>query len=157
MPDKHKPKLDRIGHAVAATLGTLAARTAQSAGSFAPTQNFRPALYQGAVQARAQTEGEIVALYVAQNGLTQAQVKAAIESVPTNSRNKANLDATRAQVQYLGTISLADGLDLNVPNRLAMFRESIGAEFWVYNPSGTALTTGTLIGGQIWTYGRWED
>ena len=157
MPDKHRQKLDRIHEALSASIGTLAARTAVEIGATAVTQNYAPALYQGAVNLRNATEGEGLSIYVSDGDLSLAEVEECIEAEPLHGRDTINLEQSRRNVQYLGSVSLSDILSLNEGNRLPMMRENIGWKFWAYNPTGAAMTTGAVLGGTIWVYGRFKD
>jgi len=157
MPHPHKAKLDRLSLQPAATISTLAAHTALSLGSRVPTQNFQAALYQGALDARGIAVGEVLALYVSDADLTQAEVEACIEAVPTNERDNVPLEASRRPVQLLGVITREQPLHLDTGNRLPKYREDIGLEFWIYNPSNAGMTTGAVASGQVWIYGRFVD
>jgi len=155
MPHDHK-KLDRIGHDLTVTLTTLAAKTSIGLQSVAITQNFQAALYQGTLALRGGTLGEIVAVYAAQGTLSQSEVEQAIEAAPLQSRDPL-LEQTRRGVQLLGFVSLGHPLHLDMGNRVPMYRENETIEFWGYNPTSAALTTGGILSGQIWIYGRWKD
>ena len=155
MPHNHK-KLVRIGHGPAATISTLAAKTAITGSDKTPTQNFAPALYQGVFSAKGGAADEPIAVYIADGDLTQAEVEAAIEAAPLHNRDTLGEQTDRA-VQLLGMISSERPLHLELGNRLPMFRENIGWEIWFYNPSFAAMTTGMIASGQMWVYGRWKD
>ncbi len=158
MPHPHTKKLDRIPTAIAASILTLAGKTSIAAGTMtANTQDFAAALYQGIINARGGTVGETLALYVADGDLAQAEVEEAIESVPTHERATTQLEQTRRNVQLLGQVGIEQPLHLDTGNRLAMFKEDIGARFWAYNPAAAAMTTGMVLGGQIWLYGWWKN
>ncbi len=156
MAHDHK-KLTRVGQAQSVTVATLAAKTALALQGTVVTQNFAAALYQGSMSLRGGTEGEVLALYVASADLSQAEVEEAIESTPLHSRDVPATEHTARNVQLLGIISLSDPLHLDMGNRLAMYRENVGWDFWAYNPSAAAMTTGGVLAGQLWVYGRWKD
>ncbi len=157
MVDKHKQKLTRIGQGLAATIGTLAAHTAQTLGNTTPTQNFAAALYQGVITLRAATIGQPLAIYVASGELIQAEVEEAIEAIPLHARDVPAIEQTARAVQLLGLVEQTNPLHLDMGNRLPKFRENIGWQFWAYNPMSAAFTTGAVASGQIWLYGRWQD
>ena len=157
MPHAHKQKLDRISTPLDATISTLGARTPLALGTRTPTQNFQAALHQGVINARGGAVGESLALIVANGDLTVTEIEEALEAVPTHGRDSIPLAQSRRDVQYIGQVGLEQPAYIDTGNRLPMFREDVGWKFWVYNPTAASMTTGMIVSGQIFTYGRWKD
>ena len=106
---------------------------------------------------RGGTLGEAIAIYVSDASLNQAEVEEAIEGAPLHARATPEIEQTRRPVQYLGLVDVNNPLSLDLGNRLPMFREAVGYQFWAYNLSGDTQTTGATVSGQVWTYGRFKD
>ena len=157
MPDKHPTKLDRIGGNPSFTIGTLAAKTGVLGLKHVITQNFQASLYQGVFDFRGATLGEAVLFGVAGGDLTLTEIEACIESVPLMSRSTTEIEASRRNVQILAMLSLDRPILIDKGNRLPMYRENVGIQFFAYNASSAAMTTGGVLSGNIWTYGRWKD
>ena len=158
MPHAHN-KLDIVNTGFGQPLGTLAAQTAIQLGTVpAITQNFQPALYQGSVGLQGRTAGDApLMLVVADGGLTLAEVQEALTAEPLHSRDQPALDQARRPVRRLATLGDDPSVvHVNEGNRLPLFRENIGWEFYAFN-AGTALTTGSTMSGQLATFGRWKD
>ena len=156
MADKHN-KLDRLAIELEATIATLASKTAIQLGTLVVTQNFAAALYQGTIALRAATEGQPLAIYVADAVLTQAEVTEAILGAPLQVRDTPAIEQTRRAVQLIAVVSLSLPKHLDQGNRLPMFREAVGLTFWGFNPMSAAFTTGAIASGVIWAYGRFKD
>ncbi len=155
MPHKHG-KLDIISQNGSATISTLAARTGILMAGVVPTQNFAPALYQGAIYLVGAALDEGVLFGVCSTDLTLAELEEALEAAPTNSRDTPATDFSRRDVQLLSFASSVPQM-VNVANRLPMTRENEGQTFFVYNASAAAMTTGGVFSHFIRTFGRWKD
>ena len=154
-----KHKLDIVNTTWNQGLLTLATNTVLQMGTVPNvTQNFQPALYQGTIGLEDWTETDgPIELVVADGDLSLAEVQECLLAEPLHGRDQPALEQSRRPVQRLAALgSDHQSLQISEGNRLPMFRENVGWEFYVLNV-GTALVTGASCVGAIATFGRWKD
>ncbi len=155
---------------IAITLGTLADDTVilQASGITLTQDYWQKSLdYTAALRDLTAGEGPIW-FGIADPELTVAEIKEALNAVPTSSHDFPAVEHARRPVRVLGVFDpLADAqarLNEGKPKR---FRFPAGwtrrvpagkqpAQFWAWNRSGAALTTGGIIQVHSTYYGNWR-
>ncbi len=147
----------------ALSIGTLADQTATTGNLTAITDDFWCQSADLSWSMDDHTAGEGPLMIGVNNGdLTGAEITEALDAAPVSRSDIINRERARRPVRRMGVFSglstneaLFDGKLQRYPLKIYL-AESIELEMFVFNNSGAALTTGTVINVYGTIYGEWR-